>query len=161
MKESWPELHQMGLNIHVHRILCFVSPEFFIATYRLYTGKLNMLFFSHYFKVAHSFSSLLSFSGNYREDGRAWEAGMKRNNGVVYISIGRERYSAQSTSYLHIFYNSLYLLCIIFASLSLSQTANQCMCLFNVSWGYRWIFNCTWGFQFHGKAKDPLLEVIW
>jgi hypothetical protein len=35
----------MGLNIHVHRILCFVSPEFFIATYRLYTGKLNMLFF--------------------------------------------------------------------------------------------------------------------
>jgi hypothetical protein len=98
---------------------------------------------------------LCLFSGNYREDGRAWEAGMKRNNGVVYITIGPELVlpNRQITS---IFFT---ILCTCCASsllhLNLSQTLNRCMCIFNVSWGYWGFLNCMWGFQFDGKAKDP------
>jgi len=67
----------------------------------------------------------VSCSGNYREDGRAWEAGMKRNNGVLYISIGPELVLPNRQSYLHIF-----LQFFVPVVHHLSQTVNRFMCLF-------------------------------
>lgn len=98
------------------------------ATYILYTAKRSMfVFFCCTLKLHIHPRHLCLFSGNYREDGRAWEAGMKRNNGVVYISIGPKLVLPNRQITFYIFHNSLYLLCIIFASLNLYQTVNRCM----------------------------------